>query len=121
MEMRAGCRLLRSGLFPLNLNLNLGRRSRSLGRAEGSGEGLGAGPPQAPGTHPRGWGVPGHPAAFVPWPGGSCRLGSQRGLLSSEQNAGKPRRSSVSAVPVSTGLPGMRLQAAPSPRARVVS
>lgn len=105
MEMRAGCRLPRSGLFPLNLNLNLGRRSRGLGRAEG----LGAGPPQASGSHPRGWGVPGLPAAFMPCPGGCCTLGSQRVLLSSQQKAGKSRGSGVSAVPVSTGLPGMRL------------
>lgn len=64
MEMRAGCRLPRSGLFPLNLNLNLGRRSRGLGRAEGGREGLGAGPPQAPGTHPGAGGDPWAPSGF---------------------------------------------------------
>lgn len=77
MEMRAGCRLPRSGLFPLNLNLNLGRRSQSLGWAVRGWE-QGCCRPRAP-TLEAG-GVPRHPEAFVPCPGGS-----QRVLLSFKQ------------------------------------
>lgn len=109
MEMRAGCRLPRSGLFPLNLNLNLARRSRGLGRAEGGREGLAARPLQAPGTPP-GLGGLWAPSGFCALSRGELGSGEPRGFcFHPSKNAGKSRSSTVSAVPVSTGLPGTRL------------